>query len=54
MRTKIEEPETTEVHNHSKTVSDVLFLLVPSGFPNDKLAISDCWEDDHWSPHYRF
>lgn len=53
MRTKIE-PETAEVHNHFKTTSDIMFMLIPSGFPNDKLAISDYYKDDHWSPHYRF
>lgn len=40
-------PETARVHNHFKTISDVLFILLPSGFPNDKLAISDCKDDEH-------
>lgn len=35
-------PETAGVPNHFKTISDVLFILLPSGFPNDKSAISNC------------
>lgn len=42
MRTQIEELETAEVHNLFKTAWDVLFIFIPGGFTNDKLAISDC------------